>query len=534
MIRRFSKLLNQRSFTTTKNTDRLKEEFQKLTEQHNANTQNVAEKIEEIKLTDHAKATDDLKNKFEGIKHNLEKNTGEAKGLYVRFLEAAKNFKTPNISFSDFKEKFAKKEKKMTKEEIKNKFAARQVHEKINEDEDEENEETIHIAEEKPEANSKESEPIKKKERFLYLKSIISKYPKAENAILKSNEKLKVLWRETFPKPDEKIQRLKKIHEMRKLSKEIDEKIARGEINPEDIPEWKRNALAVIPKKLTVWDKVKNKFTGTKISSTIQDKTADILASDSVKQVKTKIKEIKEGIEEVKDVVKDSLDESESKVYQSAKDMVNTSLLETAEAKAVKVMRESDPDFDIHAMETEMPKIAKVIFEKFLEADEEYLKNVLSGSAHHWFNEKMDLWKKDNVKPKYPEIISISKASYLGVNAEDKGSPRFSYGFNLIYSSELISKETGNNIDEEENKAGTNGKTTIGKKLQRTELNFKENPEENPEENSREDDDKIDYIINTNYLVTFIPHPDPDISTYEHPWLFLAFIPADGANRLNS
>ena len=58
-----------------------------------------------------------------------------------------------------------------------------------------------------------------------------------EKAINFTSTKLSELIKETFPNRDDKIMRLKEIHEMRRLSKEIDEKIARGEISEADIPE---------------------------------------------------------------------------------------------------------------------------------------------------------------------------------------------------------------------------------------------------------------------------------------------------------
>ena len=64
---------------------------------------------------------------------------------------------------------------------------------------------------------------------------------------------------------------------------------------------------------------------------------------------------------------------------------MNNSFLETAEAKAIKLMRLSDPDFDIYSMELEMSHIAKKIFEKFLEMDADYIKGVTSGQALDYF-----------------------------------------------------------------------------------------------------------------------------------------------------
>ena len=41
-------------------------------------------------------------------------------------------------------------------------------------------------------------------------------------------------------------------------------------------------------------------------------------------------------------------------------------------------------------------------------------------------------------------------------------------------------------------------------------------------------------IHDNNYFVTFTAHPDPDVLTLDHPWLFLAFYPADDNQRLGN
>ena len=64
MIRRFSTLLNRRSFITAKDTDKLKEEFRKLSEHHNASAYQLNEPNAEIKLNEYTKITDELRNKF--------------------------------------------------------------------------------------------------------------------------------------------------------------------------------------------------------------------------------------------------------------------------------------------------------------------------------------------------------------------------------------------------------------------------------------------------------------------------------------
>ena len=75
------------------------------------------------------------------------------------------------------------------------------------------------------------------------------------------------------------------------------------------------------------------------------------------------------------------MEDSDSKVYQSAKSVVYNSFLETPEAKAVKVMRLSDPDFDIYVMELELSRLVRNMLDKALNSDIEYVKKGTEGSA---------------------------------------------------------------------------------------------------------------------------------------------------------
>ena len=239
MIKRFGKLLNQRSFLTTKDSKQLKEQFQKLTEHNKAATQITEENTEKIQLTDQEKARDELKQKFEGIKKDLGKNTGEAKSAYVRIFEAAKNFKVPKVSISEITNKFIPKEQKKPAEDV----SKKQEDNPSTTSEENTAKTTAENPKKTQEKTDNFSDSAKKplnettKPRTSYIKDLTKNYPKVEKAINFTSTKLSELIKETFPNRDDKIMRLKEIHEMRRLSKEIDEKIARGEISEADIPE---------------------------------------------------------------------------------------------------------------------------------------------------------------------------------------------------------------------------------------------------------------------------------------------------------
>ena len=426
-------------------------------------------------------------------------------------IEAVKNFKAPQVSISDLSQKIQSLRKpahtaQSPPEEIKSSQESKNS-EKIDKTQTEpgenptKSEPSAHTETETETANSKTPPLTLRDKIFTRLEVATKSSPRIGQVLDYSTE----LWKETFPRPEDKLEKLRKLHEMRKLSREIDEKIQKGEISQEDIPEWKRSALVVLPPKLSRWEKLKNKFSGTKLSSAISDKTSDLMSSEQVKQVRVKIQEIKEGITEIKEVAKDSLEDSDSKMYQSAKSAVYNSFLETPEAKAVKIMRQSDPDFDIYVMELELTGIVRKVLDKALQSDLDYVKKTAEGSALEYLSHVNDKVMDDVTLLMSSNVIFVSKCTYLGLNFEDKTAPKFSYSFKAKYSVNYSLAQ-----GEEE---GDEGVRSMDRG---TGMGLGSNVHE------------------YNYFVTFTAHPDPDVLTLEHPWLFLAFYPAEDNQRLNN
>lgn len=506
MIRGFRRILNLRSFVTSKDPQDLKQQFQKLTEIHNAATQNIKETEEEIKLKDQVKATEELKSKFQNVKENLGQKTGEAKSVFQRASETFQNLKSPTTFFEDLKSKYTANIKSSEKQFIDT------IKTEIKEDlqKTESKAETPSPSNQtKPEdpINPQAPEPEPETIRPTYFTQFKEKNPKVGFALDGAKSKILNLWNETFPKREDKVKRLYKMHQMRKMSVELDEKLSRGEITEEELPQWKKSALMVVEEKKSKWSSLKEKISGTSVGNKIQGATSSILEHDSLKTVKTAVKDFKTSVTDAKEVVRDALDDADIRAYQKAKEYMSSSVMETPEAKAIRHMRQWDPEFDIYVMELELPAIMKPFFEKYLVLDKDYVGGVASTQILEYMESQFEDKKNAGLLPDSAEVIAISKCVYLGVNTEDKSIPKFSYSFKVKY---IVRTSHADAV-----------------------LEKKENEQFGEFENVKNSAGQNSNFAHTHYFVTFTGHPDPDILKYGHPWQFLVLYPSEGATRVN-
>jgi hypothetical protein len=491
MIKFFGKLVNRRQFSTK---DSLQQKFKKLTELNNTSTQHTNLDTDNIKLTDHQKITDQLKNKFEEAKQNLEKNTGESKTTYQRIVESFRNFDPSKISLSTLD---PKKNQQKTDETEAKATSTVNLSEKIEKKDEINPTSNFNLSEniEKSEQNSEktsESKASKPKQKPLNKKPVpkvpyLTQIEQLSPATSKIIKNVVELYKETFPTERDKILKLHKFYQEKNLSKELDEKIARGEISIEDVPEWKRNALTVLPEKLTVWKKVKKTLGVSKLNGLFKGKSDQVLSSSSIKQAKTKIKELKDGISDVKNLVKDSLDDSENKIYHSAKDALSGSLLETTNAKAARILKLYDPDFNLFSMEEKFPIFLKDLLLKMAQSDAQYIKSVCSDQALSFCMGHLEHWKSHGLTPE-PDSASVKivSSSYSGANIDDKSRPKLSYRVEIIIENSLKNDELG----------------------------------------------RIPFFLQGHYVVSITGHPDPNILMAKHPWQFVLFVFGDELTRL--
>ena len=511
MLRGIRKLINIRLFTSSKDPQSLKDQFKKMASQQDLKTEEKETNVN-IKLTDHQKATDELKSKFDVFRSDLSKNTGQAKSVLEKLYETAKTVKAEDIKahfkFNNVKENEKPAENTEKKDEGTIKF--------------EENPEkaTKAPSDSTSEPNKKETpNPEQAKNAKIsksYYRAFSEKYPRTSYHTDRIGKIVGQLWRETFPSQDEKILKLIKIHEMRKLSKEIDEKLARGEMTEDEIPAWKRSALALLEPKKSSWKKLQEKFGG----GIVSEKTSSILQSDSVKQVKGKIKEIKDGVSDVKNLVNETIEESDSTALHKAKDIVRETFSETTEAKASRLMQQCDPDFNIYSMESELEDHIRNLFYHIFVNDSNYVKGVVGGQAKEYFERLLVKVEPHSDTNRYMnKIVNFSRISYLGSNCDDKNEPRITYSFKLAFTYKM------KNIESKGKGENTEKNSDIEEEMKAGDLEDMQFLRSESSENFKKK-------VSRNFVVTIVPHEDPDILLHRHPWKFVVFYQAEKANRL--
>ncbi|CAG9332004.1 unnamed protein product [Blepharisma stoltei] len=476
MIRRLTFLRTQRCellrfFSSSKDTESLKKQFVKLAEEMNLNIATDTKSNDEIKMKDQIKMTEDLKAQFKGIKEDLSKQTGQAKTAQERLKESFQNFSMPKFSMPDFSK-------------WKNPIQPDKISEIQPEKEEAKPNENLSQSTQEASGseNIKKDEEIPKPAKTPYYE----KYPKLKFLHITTSY-IKDAIKETFPDQEYKINLMKENARIQKEKEEELKKWLEEHPGDENIPEWKKGALSVAQKKRTKWEKIKDSVIGSKIGSKVSESTQTILKQDSVKKAKENIQDIKEGIQSIGLDIKDSIQMSDSRLVQSGRELLSQAAVESAQAKAVKVFRAYDPDFDIYQLENDLEHIVVDFYQQFLDLNKEYVQKITEGPARE-FLMKILANKSEGLDYKQ-EVYEVTRPVFLGVNLEEKQNPRLSFSCTVKYSG-------GNNSQDKEARI------------------------------SRVKSHKV------NYFFMISRHPEPDFETYGHPWQFLVFQPSDDQLRL--
>ena len=508
MFRGLKRLLNARSFTSSKDPQALRDQFKKMTEQHSQKPSEAKEDKPDIKLTDQHKATEDLKSKFDMFKNDLSKNTGQAKGVFEKLYETAKTIKKEDIQFFNrsqekadplddrIKEELAKKnlrdQQAKSQDSSENTSSQTLNTEKLDEKLNQNTQESPNETKETKETKEANQHPKKS-----FYQTFCHKFPKTSYYTDVCGRYVGDLWKETFPNPETKLEKLVKIHEIRKMSVELDEKLAKGEITEEDLPAWKKSALMVQEEKKSSWQKLREKLP----KSTPQSKI--IAESEAVKTATTKIKSTMKGIKtevsEMKEAVNEVIEDSNIGVVNTAKSLIRENLTETPDSRALRIMRQHDPDFDLFGMVDELPIFVHDLFNKVLAGDKEYMDGVCFGQAREHLNSFSASYASNSKNQNKSKVVSVLRTTFIGCNADDKSDPKVSYTLKISWEYHR------SNAEEE---------------LENAKSNFS---------NLGMDERKF---MSRTYFVTIGPHPDPDILKYRHPWKFVAFFPAEALNAI--
>lgn len=271
-----------------------------------------------------------------------------------------------------------------------------------------------------------------------------------------------------------------------------------------------KGALQVVPKKLTYWQKMKSKVSDHSFFSNLDKKKQDILQNQNIKKAKEKVDEFKDDITTFKEDLQESMENSDTGIISSTKEMLSRATQGSQQSRAVKTIRETvDPEFDVYEFESDLEDMIKDLLDKLNEGDMEYIRKVVLGQALHFFNSRLKLFNETSGAMFY-ELLDLSKPVFLGVNIEDKTNPKFSYSFSLKEVSHILTVD--NHLVRKKNL------TPIERQELEKQLKVAQTVPGDTE--------------STNVMITVAWHPNPDIENIGHPWQILVFSPISEQVRL--
>lgn len=508
-----------------KDADSLKQQFKKLKEVHETRLKDSVQSSaqEEIKTTDTGRKFDDLKSQFKGMTEDLKKNTGEAKSVSQRLSESMQKLKS--MDMQAIKSSLADKLKRQPNPE-QTSSQSKSAQETLQQDNQQTNFKETDGAQQKAEESyqnqsqgeqSAEEAAAEEKPKAPPKPSWSERYPKFA-PVLQYGSKVKDYCHEalleTFDSNSYKKlkmkQRLVELKKQEEERKKMEEALANMGDEEDKIPEWKKGALQVIPKKLTYWQKMKSKVSEHSFFSSLDRKKQEILQNENIKIAKEKVGEFKDDMNTFKEDLKESIESSDTGIISSTKEILSRATQGSQQARAVKTIRETvDPEFDVYEFESDLEDMIKDLLEKLNEGDMEYIRKVVLGQAVHFFNARLDLFNSASGAMFY-ELLDLSKPVFLGVNIEDKTNPKFSYSFSireishtLTVDKHLVRKKNLTPIERQELEKQLKVAQTVPGETQ-----------------------------STNFMITVAWHPNPDIENIGHPWQILVFSPISDQVRL--
>lgn len=457
---------------------------------------------EEIKVTDQSKRSSKLEDQFKNLHEDLSGKTGEAKSLSERIqaaLQGAQRIvqdvpgfnrkKSEEKKTEDVKTESVKTEKddKSTTQQTFRQDAYTKFDKKVEAEKQNRNADAS--------AETEDAKPPGK----------VASFSKAAGLYMLD------AFKETFPTERYKLEKAQEKQKRRREAAEYDRRVNAGEDIPqEEIPEWKRQALVEVEEKLTKYQTFRKKVKESALGARLKATKKGMMASDTAKELSEEIKQMKEG-------TKDIVDDSDNVIVVKAREAASKLRWESQQAKAIATMRMYEPDFDVYEIEAELELIVKDAYEQYLSDNMDYLKAVADGQAYHFLRIQIEDRKKGQVKLVNPDVVYMTKPVFMGINLEEKDTPRFNYNC-TIYEQTTVEYN-----GDEEGRAEWEAK----RELERKEMELEE------DENFGDKEGEQSGTSKTSFHISIARHPEPDIEQIGHMWQLLTFQPTDDQLKLD-
>ena len=367
-----------------KQTQQSEEELKQRQEEARLEMEELAKKSKEESEQAKQKLKD-TKKTFEGFSKNKQEEEMNLKDVFKNINikdhlnEASSLFKNIKSSTSSRVGGILEKRKQLFQ-----KTKKEEVEKAVKEELDKTQAEHMPKEEPKAEDSAEEAKEEKPKEpKIGYMTKIKTRIGSTTQSInqkapfvYKTGVFFKDLWQETFPNDDGKVKnRMKRRKELAQLQqKYTDEEL---EAMQEEIPEWKRTAVAMVDE-----SEQQDKEAGfvKRLFKRVGDKVTDssvgqkVLTSEEYKEFMKKYKEVKRETAEFKEDFKDEVETTQNPVVGGIRGLSDKVLGESAQSQATAKMRLYDPEFDILELHVEVQEIFEDMFNNFLEGNLDYLK----------------------------------------------------------------------------------------------------------------------------------------------------------------
>lgn len=300
---------------------------------------------------------------------------------------------------------------------------------------------------------------------------------------------IKSAWFEAFPQEV----KVSEILEQRKKKVKLQRKIFSTEWTPEqlsefeaNIPEWKKGAIVFLRHLQT--ETINSPKRKSAIKNYIREKykeNADMIELlDELEGVKTSVNIMKGNLQQ--------------KILYSNNLIVNTSLnvitkvKEKLNSDAIAEMKKRDPEFDFDLFEKEIRFIFEEMYHEYLKHNIKFLEKICVGEALGHFRQMILEHETKFGVPKYTDILNVSFPILEGSFLNENTTPVFCFSLNFQEISCLVDPK-------------------------------------NPDVILDGDESRMSMC---DYVLYVTPHPDPDVETVGHGWVFFKIVQRNKVKQL--
>jgi len=299
-------------------------------------------------------------------------------------------------------------------------------------------------------------------------------------------------WEQTFPsekyhiKAEIERRKAKERAEKEKVIKEYtEEELVQLQ---EEIPEWKRTAIAQFEEESEEDNSLRKKVSG-KIKESFNQTTfaKTVYQTEQFKEYT----EFKKEMSQFKEDLKDHLSQSQNPAVIASMAVYSKATSESSTAQAIKEMRKFVKNFDVFDLERDARGIFCDVFNAYLKGDLDYIEKTCEDAARAYFKTLLKKREVDGVYPKHQQLWESEPADFVGGRISERNLPCFTFTIRIQEIHCNISKKTEKIVDGAD-----------------------------------------DRVLQNRYNFVLSPHENPDLEVVGHQWVITEVIPVEAVHML--